>query len=682
MKPAKILSIIISIFIQAIFTGILMGQNPNNEEILTGDLSAKLSKLSQTIHFVFKDNTGDSYSLVVTNATLNGAQLETGDEIGVFTPAGLCVGASTWTGTTPLALTAWIDDAQTPEIDGYAAGEIMSYKIFDSSAASESPATPTYTTGNGEFGNQAYSQLTLAATSGNTISMIVTNTNDIGPGSLREAIEQANNHPGPDLITFNIPKNVPGYDGNIGVWRIMPISPLPVITDDNLVIDGFSQNNYIGGNSNPNGPEIEIHGDFADYFASGLEITASGVEIYRLTINNFSNQSGILMTGVQSGIIAGCYIGITSTGDATSGNYHGIKLVKSMNVHIVPADTLPNVISGNAVEGVAIIDSSWHNIIRENIIGLDYSLSYGIGNSYGVSLFNQCGDNDVVENFIGKNLVNGIDIIESSHNYIGYNYIGTDELWELELGNLNNGIYISSTDSAEYNTIEENVIGYNSAAGIAISGINSRYNTFSRNRISRNAGPGINNDNNANMNLQPPTILSAVGNQVSGSAGPDQTVEIFIDENDEGMFYMGFSISDAAGAFTVFLNEAFVGSYNLTATATDNLDNTSNFSSPYIISAIEQESVISIPEQFQLYQNYPNPFNPSTMIKFRLLKAQHTKIEIYNSLGQQIKTLLNQKMSPGKHELKFNAVDLPGGVYIYKIMSGDFIAVKKMLYLK
>lgn len=114
-----------------------------------------------SVHFVFTDSTGDSYSIVVDAATLDGSPLQSGDEIGVFTPAGLCVGASVWDGTTPLPLTAWIDDSQTPEVDGYRVGEQMFFRIWDSSAgtADDYPATPTYSVGNGTFGDGAYARI-------------------------------------------------------------------------------------------------------------------------------------------------------------------------------------------------------------------------------------------------------------------------------------------------------------------------------------------------------------------------------------------------------------------------------------------------------------------------------------------------------------------------------------------
>jgi len=114
-------------------------------------------------HFTFTFNTEESYSIVIDNASLDGIPLETGDEIGVFTSAGLCVGASVWDGNVPLPLTAWADDSQTPEVDGYNSGEQMFFRVWDASAGTSDDyaAKATYSIGNGNFGFGAYARVSL-----------------------------------------------------------------------------------------------------------------------------------------------------------------------------------------------------------------------------------------------------------------------------------------------------------------------------------------------------------------------------------------------------------------------------------------------------------------------------------------------------------------------------------------
>ena len=89
-----------------------------------------------------------------------------------------------------------------------------------------------------------------------------------------------------------------------------------------------------------------------------------------------------------------------------------------------------------------------------------------------------------------------------------------------------------------------------------------------------------------------------------------------------------------------------------------------------------------IPKTFSLSQNYPNPFNPITTIKFGLPKSSKVKLEIYNILGQKVKTLLNNQVKAGYHTLTFSGVQLASGMYFYRIEASEFNKVKKMLLLK
>ena len=89
-----------------------------------------------------------------------------------------------------------------------------------------------------------------------------------------------------------------------------------------------------------------------------------------------------------------------------------------------------------------------------------------------------------------------------------------------------------------------------------------------------------------------------------------------------------------------------------------------------------------IPTIFRLSQNYPNPFNPSTTIRFSLPEQSQLKINIYNMLGELVKTLADGNYDAGYHKLTLNVVDLPSGAYIYRIESSEFIQVKKMLFIK
>jgi hypothetical protein len=89
-----------------------------------------------------------------------------------------------------------------------------------------------------------------------------------------------------------------------------------------------------------------------------------------------------------------------------------------------------------------------------------------------------------------------------------------------------------------------------------------------------------------------------------------------------------------------------------------------------------------VSDNFSLSQNYPNPFNPTTKIRFELPRASFVELKIYNSLGKEVESLVNEKLNAGVYEETFNASKLTSGVYFYKITAGEFVQTKKMLLVK
>jgi hypothetical protein len=81
-------------------------------------------------------------------------------------------------------------------------------------------------------------------------------------------------------------------------------------------------------------------------------------------------------------------------------------------------------------------------------------------------------------------------------------------------------------------------------------------------------------------------------------------------------------------------------------------------------------------------QNYPNPFNPSTIISYELPKASKVVIKVYDVLGNEVATLVNEEKSAGRYSTEFFGSNLSSGIYLYKITSGDFIQTKKMILMK
>lgn len=101
-----------------------------------------------------------------------------------------------------------------------------------------------------------------------------------------------------------------------------------------------------------------------------------------------------------------------------------------------------------------------------------------------------------------------------------------------------------------------------------------------------------------------------------------------------------------------------------------------------IITGIESELNNRLPDRFALYQNYPNPFNPTTTIKYHLRQASFVTLRIYDVIGREIKTLVNEKQDAGDHSLTIDADDLSSGVYFYRIDAGSYKETKKFVLIK
>jgi hypothetical protein len=88
------------------------------------------------------------------------------------------------------------------------------------------------------------------------------------------------------------------------------------------------------------------------------------------------------------------------------------------------------------------------------------------------------------------------------------------------------------------------------------------------------------------------------------------------------------------------------------------------------------------PDNYELHQNFPNPFNPLTSIRFDLKERTHVTIKIYNELGQEVATLVDEMVNAGNKGVSWNASGFPSGVYFYKLTAGDFTETKKMVLTK
>ncbi len=99
------------------------------------------------------------------------------------------------------------------------------------------------------------------------------------------------------------------------------------------------------------------------------------------------------------------------------------------------------------------------------------------------------------------------------------------------------------------------------------------------------------------------------------------------------------------------------------------------------LTGIDEEPVIN-PTQYKLSQNYPNPFNPNTTIQYAISSRQFVTLRVYDVLGNEVATLVNEYRDAGNYETEFSASKLSSGVYYYQLRAGSFVETKKMIYLK
>jgi hypothetical protein len=107
------------------------------------------------------------------------------------------------------------------------------------------------------------------------------------------------------------------------------------------------------------------------------------------------------------------------------------------------------------------------------------------------------------------------------------------------------------------------------------------------------------------------------------------------------------------------------------------IDNDGQFEYSNII-----EIEIAVPDNFELSQNYPNPFNPSTLISFSIPTSGFITLKVYDVLGNEVATLVNEEKQPGVYEITWNAENISSGIYLYQLKAGNFTQTKKLILMK
>lgn len=396
-----------------------------------------------------------------------------------------------------------------------------------------------------------FGSLFLFGPSVSAATFTVTNTNDSGGGSLRQAILDSNANAGTDTVTFNIATNCP---------HIIPSSPLPPINStvvSPVIIDATTQACSSGGTEAPN---VELSGNGAGSNAIGLYITgkAAGSTIKGLVINRFSAQGIFIDTSNVT--VTGNYVGTSLDGSTAAGNggdgigiFSGTSAANANNNIIGGSTTADrNVISGNSLNGIGITAQvgghASNNVISGNFIGTNASGSGAVPNGGDGILINHAdggGPATAANNIIGGttsttpdgactgtcNLVsgngaNGIGLWHGgvSGTQVYGNYVGTNLSGIGAIANGNIGIEVNE---APNNTVggttpaARNIFSGNRGAGVFLTGSAATGNVIQGNYIGTNAA-GSAGLGNSKMGLgigASPGAVGANSNLIGGSSG-------------------------------------------------------------------------------------------------------------------------------------------------------------------
>lgn len=412
------------------------------------------------------------------------------------------------------------------------------------------------------FGNTSeFSTNTLAVLAQTGGTFTVVNTNDSGPGSLRQAILEVN-------AASTIGDQIQFAITNLST-TISPASALPAIADA-VTIDGYTQSGALA-NTSPqafNGVvRVRLAGASAGAGANGLVLVGGSSTVRGLMITGF-NGDGIEISGLGGNTVEGCVIGLDAAGADQGNGANGIYITGSSN-NIIGGATLAarNVISGNNGGGIEMVgDRAWNNQILNNLIGSDQTGTVARGNT---------GDGVLINTSSRSNRVGGVLVNEAN----------------LIANNSASGISIVAAVANTNNTLRGNSIFANSTLGIDLGG----------NGVTLNDANDA--DTGANRVQNFPTLSLATSNsptevQLTGSlasvANTTYTVDFYASANldlsghGEGQFYLGSTDLTTDGSGQVPFTNTFIaplpGRY-LSATATDPFGNTSEFSRWVVISA-------------------------------------------------------------------------------------------------
>lgn len=420
-----------------------------------------------------------------------------------------------------------------------------------------------------------------------------------------------------------------------------------------------------------------------------------------LLSGNMSYGIFIVTNGTYYNELKGNLIGTNAAGTDTVPNDIGLIIAGGARYNIIGGLNASdrNIISGNRYDGIEMADQKTDsNQIIGNYIGTDITGTLRLSNSIGIGISTNPKHNLISNNLISGNKRMGMVIYENADsNKVISNKIGTAANGTSDLGNGSAGIAIAY--GPKYNIIGEvnfgNIIAFNDSGGVVIADALTKYNRISANSMWSNTGMGIelfppmSNANDAgdvdmgpNDMMNYTVIISAEHNSTMGytivkgtldTHDPELcTVELFkaaanFFSHGDGKIYLGSVMPDASGNFCDTVTGIINGEI-ITATATDELMNTSEFCANYTVTVY-----VSVDESEIIEENisiYPNPSNGPASLIFTSGENQMVQIKIMNCLGQVIEGINTIHCFKGFNKISINNNNsLTAGLYILNLHS-------------
>jgi hypothetical protein len=386
-----------------------------------------------------------------------------------------------------------------------------------------------------------------------TIFFTVTNTDDSGPGSLREAILSANSATDDVTIQFAIPASaphfedvdsaLPGGDADPDAFVISPLSPLPDLNNPAypITLDGQSQAIWSGSDTNPFGPEIVLNGSQAGW-SDGLWIGSSGNRVIGLNIQQFARH-GVFIGGAGN-VLTQNYIGTDATGTVARGNQDcGIVVWGGADNQIGSTPDLRNVISGNANDGIWLDGGSQFTQVLGNHVGTNAAgtgeVPNGLDGIRVADAWHTTLGAPNLGNLLSGNTWSGISTWGMGGVTVQGNFIGTDAGGTAAVPNHGWGIYVAGGWGYQIGGTTSgsgNVISGNDRVGIVLHSGATRM-TIQGNRIGTDV-----TGQTAVPNQQAGVALhDATDNLIGGTTA--EARNIISGNRDDGVHLSGFGVT-------------------------------------------------------------------------------------------------------------------------------------------